>query len=289
MADSPMAEHDAKPKTSSRIAWRSLSEPGGLGDQLPLGSPGRTPEREVDPESAKITSAWLPLPRKWKDKFGEVVTREEQEKSKPKKTPKRIPIVTAEMPSQISDVLRCPAKKVKFPLSKAQRELIDGMMNELRERKAAGFAAPQFGESWSIVVYHLTKAMVKSLSLAVAPIRPSCLINPTYEAINETDTTLDWEFSFSIMSEGGKVYRPRDIRLKAYNEDGQLIERVVSGFESRLLQHQIDHVHGILCSDLYEAGGFYGPREDMLEFRRRERVEETASQMANVSLNSTTT
>ena len=182
----------------------------------------------------------------------------------------RLEIVTREMPHEKSHVLNTPSKEVTFPLSDAMRTLIDNMKYELIAHDAAGFAAPQFGEHWRIIVYHVTELALKVREDARHVVPVTVLINPTYEAIESSGTTYDWEFCFSVMSEGGKVYRPTSIRLKAYDDEGRLVERDVHGFEARLLQHEIDHVHGLLCSRLYEAGGFHGPREEMMAVRKKE-------------------
>lgn len=188
----------------------------------------------------------------------------------------RLEIVTREMPVEKSQVLHTPAKEVTFPLSQEMRTLVANMKHELIAHDAAGFAAPQFGEPWRVIVYHVNELALKVREDARSTVPVTVLINPTYVPLEGTSTTYDWEFCFSVTSEGGKVYRPTSIRIKAYDEDGQLIERDVHGFEARLLQHEIDHVHGLLCARLYEAGGFYGPREEMMAVRKKEIEAKTA-------------
>jgi len=182
----------------------------------------------------------------------------------------KLEIVTKEMPIEQSHVLTTPSKEVTFPLSEEMRTLISDMKHELISRDAAGFAAPQFGAHWKVIVYHVTELALKVREDARGLVPVTVLINPTYEIIEDSGTTFDWEFCFSVESEGGKVIRPTSIRYTAFNEEGQKIQGEVHGFEARLLQHEIDHVHGLLCSRLYKAGGLYGPREEMMSIRKKE-------------------
>ncbi len=169
-----------------------------------------------------------------------------------------------------AQVLHTPAKDVTFPLSHDVKNLISGMKDLLIELQGAGLAAPQVGADVRVIVYHVTKEALAIREDARDVVPLTALINPTYEVIEDSDTTYDWEFCFSVLDLGGKVYRPRSILYTGYDEEGHFIKEVAHGFLARLLQHEIDHVNGLLCSRLYTEGDFYGPRDEMMAIRKKE-------------------
>ncbi|MBX9977473.1 MAG: peptide deformylase [Alphaproteobacteria bacterium] len=179
-------------------------------------------------------------------------------------------IVTTCQPDR-APVLHTPAKDVEFPLSQEIKDLIAGM-KDLMEHKlyAAGLAAVQVGAPYKVIVYQVTPEALKIREDARDVVPPTALINPSYEIIQGSGTTFDWEFCFSVLDQGGKVTRPTSIKYTGYDEDGHFIEGEAHGFLARLLQHEIDHVNGLLCSRLYPSGGFYGPRDAMFKIREEE-------------------
>lgn len=168
-------------------------------------------------------------------------------------------------------VLHEKARDVTFPLTQETKDLIAGMKNLASDTlHAAGLAAPQVGAGVRVIVYQVTEESLKIREDAREVVPLTALINPTYEAIPDSGTTHDWEFCFSVLDQGGKVYRPTSIQYSGYREDGTFVEAVAHGFLARLLQHEIDHVNGLLCSRLYPAGGFYGERDVMFDIRKKE-------------------
>lgn len=173
-----------------------------------------------------------------------------------------------------ADVLNHPARQVEFPLSPEARDTINTLKRlTTTVMNGAGLAAPQIGVDLRIIAYQVTpeSLVIRDDAQDVVPL--AILINPTYTVIENGKKSLDWEFCFSILDQGGKVWRPTSIRYTGYNEDGVFIEGEAHGFLARLLQHEIDHVNGLLCNRLYPEGGFFGNREEMFKVRQEEIAE----------------
>ena len=73
-------------------------------------------------------------------------------------------------------------------------------------------------------------------------------INPKIISSSK-DVALGWEGCLSIPDEYGKVQRPKKVKIKALNEEGEEVRINASGFFARVIQHEIDHLDGILFID----------------------------------------
>jgi peptide deformylase len=74
-------------------------------------------------------------------------------------------------------------------------------------------------------------------------------INPSYEPLGE-EMHEDYEACFSVKDIAGLVRRYKQVHYRAYDKDGKLIEGKAEGFLARIIQHEIDHLNGILFVDL---------------------------------------
>ncbi len=74
------------------------------------------------------------------------------------------------------------------------------------------------------------------------------LINPEITPIGE-EIVEDWEGCLSIPDIRGRVPRPRQISVRAYDRRGKLIEMRAGGFTARVIQHETDHLDGVLFFD----------------------------------------
>lgn len=170
-------------------------------------------------------------------------------------------------------ILTREAASVSFPLSPEDKDLIKTMKYMVKEGLqggCAGLAAPQVGVSKRIIVYHVMeewRAWREDLESAV-PL--TVLINPSYTPIEENERALDWEGCFSVRDLRGKVYRYKTIHYEGYDETGKPVKGIARGFEARLLQHEIDHVNGILVADLYDPNSPCGSPEEMKAIRDKE-------------------
>ncbi|MBI3393092.1 MAG: peptide deformylase [Nitrospirae bacterium] len=135
-----------------------------------------------------------------------------------------------------------PDDKVR---SEAVQLLIDDMIETMREYDGAGLAAPQVRHSVQIVVYEA----------AANPRYPEAPSIPLTVLINPTVTLLPgppeggWEGCLSIPEMRGIVPRARSVRVKALDRLGRPVDFTVEGFHARVIQHETDHLQGILFVD----------------------------------------
>ncbi len=150
-------------------------------------------------------------------------------------------------------VLRAKAKAlspgdIKHP---AVQSLIDDMMDTMAEYHGVGLAAPQVHEGLRIFIAILDTGRPEAAKAekedAPEP-EPVALINPEITPIG-SETVEDWEGCLSIPDIRGRVPRPREVRLRAYNRDGARIDLTLRDFPARVALHELDHLDGILFFD----------------------------------------
>lgn len=126
--------------------------------------------------------------------------------------------------------------------TEALTALVQDMFDTMHARNGAGLAAPQIAEPLRVVIF----GFEKNLRYPDAPPVPeTVLINPVIMPIdNETES--GWEGCLSVPGLRGEVPRFRTIRYTGYTVDGDLIDRVAEGFHARVVQHECDHLDGIL-------------------------------------------
>ena len=131
-------------------------------------------------------------------------------------------------------VLREKASTVK-KITPSIIKLLDNLKDTLYEANGVGLAAPQIGISKRVVVIDVGEGLLE-------------LINP--EIIEYSDETeLDVEGCLSIPGARGEVERYSSVVVKALNREGEEIEIAGEGLLSRCLQHEIDHLYGVLYID----------------------------------------
>ena len=143
-------------------------------------------------------------------------------------------------------VLRHPAQPVKDPTAPEIRRLVQDMAETMADADGAGLAAPQVHVPLRLVIFHLPQ---HRLAEGEAPDPESeklhVLINPVLEPIGE-EQELGWEGCLSVPGMRGIVPRWRKLRYKAVGLDGKPFEREVEGFHARVVQHECDHLDGVL-------------------------------------------
>jgi peptide deformylase len=139
-------------------------------------------------------------------------------------------------------VLLDRAKPVESFNTAELHELITDMRDTMAALNGAGLAAPQIGISLRVVIFALEH---NPRYPDVAPIPETVLINPLVDIIDEA-TDDAWEGCLSVPGMRGKVPRYRAIRYRGFTVDGQQIDRTVDGFHARVVQHECDHLDGIL-------------------------------------------
>lgn len=139
-------------------------------------------------------------------------------------------------------ILQEIAKPVTNFGSKALYELITYLFSHLEHYQGAGIAAPQIGESQQIFVYGFDQ---NPRYPEAKPVPRTVMINPEIVAFSD-DKNDAYEGCLSIPRIRGSITRATTIKCRAYTPEGALIEKVVSGFEARIIQHEADHLAGIL-------------------------------------------
>jgi len=163
-------------------------------------------------------------------------------------------------------VLRQIAKQVDLKeLADQQGELqnfIDDMIDTMREEDGVGLAAPQVNRSLQIVVleYENNERYPGESSIPV-----TVLVNPVLSDYGEEEA-LGWESCLSLADFRGLVPRSTSVMLKAYDRDGNRIEKRATGFEAVVLQHEIDHLNGKVFLDRMEDLTQLAYQEEFEEF-----------------------
>jgi len=120
--------------------------------------------------------------------------------------------------------------------------LLDDMWDTMAAENGAGLAAPQIGVMQRVVIF----GYEQNSRYPDAPAVPqTVLINPVIEVLDETQEE-GWEGCLSVPGLRGVVPRYRSIRYRGFDQFGQPIEREASGFHARVVQHECDHLDGVL-------------------------------------------
>jgi peptide deformylase len=144
-------------------------------------------------------------------------------------------------------VLRRIASPVDDPSDPAIAALAEAMMETMVAAPGVGLAAPQIGRSLRLVVMRIVVDRTAAAD-AATPERMVALINPELAAIDD-DGELGWEGCLSVPELRGVVPRASRIGYRAWMPGGRHVEGVVDGFQARILQHEVDHLNGILYLD----------------------------------------
>jgi peptide deformylase len=141
-------------------------------------------------------------------------------------------------------VLRSKARPVERSsiTTPAVQKLIDDMMDTMSEYSGVGLAAPQVHEGLRLFVASL------DIERGEEPTEPIAIINPEITPVG-SDVREDWEGCLSIPDIRGKVPRHHEIRVKAFDRGGARVELRAKGFSARVIQHETDHLDGILFFD----------------------------------------
>ncbi len=128
-----------------------------------------------------------------------------------------------------------------FP-SQELEQLVGDLWDTMRALDGAGLAAPQIGVGLRVIVFEVAD---NPRYPDAETVPPTVLVNPHIEALGERMES-DWEGCLSIPEMCGRVPRFQHIRYCGYGIDGAPIEREVSGFHARVVQHECDHLDGLL-------------------------------------------
>lgn len=134
------------------------------------------------------------------------------------------------------------AQKIKQFDTPVLKELLQDMQDTMAALNGAGLAAPQIGVSLQVVIFGVEHSPrypdVESVPFTV-------LINPILTPLTEEQEE-DWEGCLSIPGMRGLVPRYTHLRYQGVDETATPIDRTVAGFHARVVQHECDHLNGIL-------------------------------------------
>ena len=137
-------------------------------------------------------------------------------------------------------VLLRQADPVPDPAAPEVRRLVEDMIETMLDAPGIGLAAPQVHVPWRLFVFHLPTARSGE-----AAVEPSVVINPTVEPLDD-EQVLRWEGCLSIPGMRAAVPRYRRIRYAGVDCDGQPVGGEVDGLAANVVQHEYDHLDGIL-------------------------------------------
>lgn len=141
-------------------------------------------------------------------------------------------------------VLRREADSVADPTAPAIRKLLADMAETLADIGGAGLAAPQVHVPLRVVIFQVPQERTTGRPDDLAQ-SLMALINPVVEPEGDAKE-LGWEGCLSIPGLKGAVPRFSRIRYRGVAPDGTAIDRRVAGFHARVVQHECDHLEGIL-------------------------------------------
>jgi peptide deformylase len=124
------------------------------------------------------------------------------------------------------------------------QQLIDDMFETMREYQGVGLAAPQVHQSVRLFV----AGFAPDDDERGSRVPLMALINPEITPVG-TDAVEDWEGCLSIPDIRGRVPRATQITVRAYDRRGKRLEMKASGFTARVIQHETDHLNGVLFFD----------------------------------------
>lgn len=132
-------------------------------------------------------------------------------------------------------LLRTETKEITEPTSRQIKKLAEEMIETMKVKDGLGLAAPQIGQSLKMIVINLKD-------------EATILLNPKITRRSLRKETAE-EGCLSLPGVFGLVRRPKTIRLKALDLNGQGLAFKAKGLLARVIQHEVDHLEGILFID----------------------------------------
>jgi peptide deformylase len=134
---------------------------------------------------------------------------------------------------------------VAAPVTRFDAELlalIADMDDTMRALSGAGIAAPQIGVSVRVVIFELKD---NPRYPHITPVPYTVLVNPLVTPLS-AEQDEGWEGCLSVPGMRGLVPRYRRLRYRGFDQHGAPIDRTVEGFHARVVQHEVDHLDGVL-------------------------------------------
>jgi peptide deformylase len=137
--------------------------------------------------------------------------------------------------------------------------IIQDMQDTMKEKAGVGIAAPQIGYFVRIILFGFEG---NQRYPDEPPIPQTVLINPSFDILS--DEMLDaWEGCLSVPGLRGLVPRYQKIHYRGYDLQAQKIERTVEGFHARIIQHECDHLDGVLFPQRIKDLRYFGFEDEL--------------------------
>ena len=146
-------------------------------------------------------------------------------------------------------------------------DIIEDLKATLEFGTGVGIAAPQIGVNKRIIVVGAKKEKVKYNDAEEIPI--TAMINPTWKKLSE-NTDIQYEGCMSVPTIRGIVERYKDIELTYYDENGKQITKEIHGFFARLVQHECDHLDGIVFLEKVKGPNGFATIDNINKYNLRD-------------------
>jgi len=154
------------------------------------------------------------------------------------------------------------AKEVEDPTAPEIAYLVNDMIETMHDAPGVGLAAPQVHAPLRVMVFHVPRGRDAAEEAGEGGVPLTVLINPKIEPLTD-ETNQAFEGCLSLPGMTGKVSRYSHIRYSGLDLDGNLIEREATGFHARVVQHEYDHLDGILYPQRMDDLSTFGYVEEM--------------------------
>eukprot|EP00052_Salpingoeca_macrocollata_P013698 m.106968 g.106968 ORF g.106968 m.106968 type:complete len:221 (+) comp19021_c0_seq3:1493-2155(+) len=172
-----------------------------------------------------------------------------------------------ELPAVVSagtPVLRTAARPVppERILTSEFQEMVQHMTQIMREQNGCGLAAPQIGEPWRLFVMEMRAEDVEALSkrvniqrLHICPVPLTVVFNPELRPLGK-ERVCHREGCLSVPGYSAFVERYLRVRTTGLDQQGKRLDIDASGWKARILQHEVDHLNGVLYIDSMRSRTF---------------------------------
>lgn len=168
-------------------------------------------------------------------------------------------------------ILSKKSELVSDPLAPEIQQLIADLKATIKHRGCLGMSAPQIFMSLRVVMYHIPNAVEDPERYELTPeydpygVPYKILINPEVTPLSE-ELSEGWEGCQSVPGLLGLVQRKNSVRLKALNEKGEPFEMEAHGFHARIIQHECDHLEGVLFPHRLKDPNMFGYYEEVVKY-----------------------
>ena len=168
-------------------------------------------------------------------------------------------------------ILLQKAKLVEDITGNKTKKIIHDMTETMLDAKGIGLAAPQIHINRQIIIFRVPEEDDEK------KIKITALINPKFKKITDKKDN-EWEGCLSIPGMLGLVKRFSKIQYEGLDMKGNIIQREAEGLHARIVQHEYDHLMGILYTSRLVDNSAFGYAEEIEEYWKKKEIEKNQSQ-----------